>query len=95
MSQRRRIGPPARMRPAAPARPLHAGGLAWWERLAFALTLAAMAAFIVVITVWSAGLRHSGALPSGISGLAAPSAAALSHGGPARIALVGDRAAGK
>jgi beta-lactamase class A len=86
VSQRRRIGPPARMRPAVPARPTHAGRLARWERLAFALALAAMAAFILVITVWSAGLRRSGALPPGTGGPAGPPAPALSRGGPARIA---------
>lgn len=51
MSARRRIGPPPRMRPAPPARPVHAGGLPLWERLTFAVVLALMVAFVVVITL--------------------------------------------
>jgi beta-lactamase class A len=91
VSQRRRVGPPGRMRPAASARPVHAGRLARWERLAFTLAFALMAAFIAAVTVSSAGLRHPAALPPGTgapaagqpSGSAAP---AIGRGGPARIA---------
>jgi len=94
VSQQRRIGPPGRMRPpAARARPTHAGRLARWERLAFALAFAAMAAFIVIITISSAGLRHSGAPPPGTGGPAGPAAPAPGRGEPARIAPGGHRGA--
>jgi hypothetical protein len=74
------------MRPrAAPARPVHAGRLARWERLAFALAFAAMAAFVAVITISSAGLRSSGAPPPGPGGAGGSPAPALGRGGPARI----------
>ena len=75
------------MRPrAAAARPVHAGRLARWERLAFALAFAAMAAFVVVITISSAGLRGSGAPPPATGGAGAAPVPALGRGGPARIA---------
>jgi hypothetical protein len=41
------------MRPAPPVRPVHAGGLPLWERLTFAVVLALMVAFVVVITLSS------------------------------------------
>jgi hypothetical protein len=95
VSQQRRIGPPGRMRPpAARTRPTHAGRLARWERLAFALAFAAMAAFVVIITISSAGLRRSAAPPPpGSGGNAGPAAPAPGHGGPARIAPGGHAAA--
>ena len=71
--------------PARRGRPTHAGRLARWERLAFALAFAAMAAFVVIITISSAGLRGSGA-PSGTGGPAGPAAPVPGRGGPARIA---------
>jgi hypothetical protein len=84
VSQRRRIGPPGRMRPAAPARPAHAGRLAPWERLAFALAFALMAAFVVVVTVSSEGLRRPAALPR------VPAATpAAGRGGPQRVSAGG------
>ena len=87
MSQQRRIGPPGRMRPrAAAARPVHAGRLARWERLAFALAFAAMVAFVVVITISSAGLRGSGAPPPATGGAGGRPVPALGRGGPSRIA---------
>jgi hypothetical protein len=86
VSQQRRIGPPGRMRPRpAAARPVHAGRLARWERLAFALAFAAMAAFVIVITISSAGLRGSGAPEPATGGAAVTPAPALGRGGPARI----------
>jgi hypothetical protein len=86
VSQQRRIGPPGRMRPrAAAGRPVHAGRLARWERLAFALAFAAMAAFVVVMTISSAGLLGSGAPPPATGGAAATPAPALGRGGPAGI----------
>lgn len=56
MSVRRRIGPPPRMRPAAPARPVHAGRLPLWERLTFAVVFALMVGLVVVITIAAAHL---------------------------------------
>ncbi len=83
MSDRRRVGPPGRMRPAAPARPAHAGRLARWERLAFTLAFALMAAFIAVVTISSEGLRRPAALPAPAGAASAPAA---SRGGPQRLA---------
>jgi beta-lactamase class A len=79
------------MRPAASARPVHAGHLARWERLAFALAFALMAAFIAVVTISSAGLRRPAALPPGTGQPAAgqpagPAAPVPGRGGPARVA---------
>jgi hypothetical protein len=51
------MGPPPRMRPVPPARPEHAGGLPLWERLAFAVVLAIMVVFVVVLTI-SAARAH-------------------------------------
>jgi hypothetical protein len=39
------------MRPVPPARPVHAGRLALWERLLFAIVLAVLAAIVVAVTV--------------------------------------------
>jgi beta-lactamase class A len=77
--------------PAARARPTHAGRLARWERLAFALAFAAMAAFVVIITASSAGLRTSGAPPPGTGEPAGPAAPAPGPGGPLRVAPGGHR----
>ena len=84
MSQRRRIGPAGRMRPAAPAQPVHAGRLVGWERLAFATAFALMAAFVVVVAISSAGVPSAGARSPGTGG--SGRAPAPSRGGPARIA---------
>jgi beta-lactamase class A len=90
VSERRRIGPPGRMRPAAAARPAHAGHLARWERLAFALAFAAMAAFIIIVTISSQGLRGSGVPPGTPRPAGGPGAvSAPARGGPARIAPTG------
>jgi hypothetical protein len=83
------------MRPAAPARPVppaHAGRLARWERLAFATAFALMAAFVVVITVSSAGLRGPGTPPAGTGGPGRAPAPSVSRRGPDRIAAGGDPA---
>jgi beta-lactamase class A len=47
--------------------PAHAGGLKPWERLAFALAFALMAAFVVVVTVSAARDRERGARPAATS----------------------------
>jgi hypothetical protein len=65
VSLRRRMGPTPRMRPAAPVRPVHAGRLPRWERLAFALVFALMISFVVVVSV-SAARDHGD--PAGIGG---------------------------
>jgi len=83
VSERRRVGPPGRMRPAAPARPAHAGRLARWERLAFVLAFALMAAFIAVVTVSSEGLRRPVTLPA--TAAQSASAPAADRGGPQRV----------
>jgi hypothetical protein len=45
------------MRPVPPVRPGHAGGLPLWERMAFAVVLAIMVVFVVVLTI-SAAKAH-------------------------------------
>jgi hypothetical protein len=45
--------------------PAHAGSLSPWERLAFALAFALMAAFVVVVTVSAARAHQGGARPAG------------------------------
>jgi beta-lactamase class A len=67
------MGPAPRLRPMPPARPVHAGRLAGWERLAFALVFALMMAFVVVITISSA--RAHGRGGAGVSA-GSPSSAA-------------------
>jgi hypothetical protein len=52
------------MRPAPPARPVHAGSLAGWERLAFAVVFALMLAFVVVVTISSARARGTRPVPA-------------------------------
>jgi hypothetical protein len=51
------MGPTPRMRPVPPVRPVHAGRLPRWERLAFALVFALMVAFVVMVTI-SAARAH-------------------------------------
>ena len=89
MSARRRIGPPPRMRPVPPVRPGHAGGLPLWERLAFAVVLAIMVVFVVVLTI-SAARAHE-RRPGGAAGTATPGqpAQALERGRPGRTAQAG------
>lgn len=84
MSDRRRIGPPPRMRPAPPGRPVHAGSLAPWERLVFTVVFALMVVFVIIVTISSAHARRPG--PG--SGTTVPSA------GPANSSGVQPRAAG-
>jgi beta-lactamase class A len=80
------------MRPAAPGRPAHAGGLARWERLAFGAAFAAMAAFVIVIAMSSAGLRGPGPVPPGGGGPpAGASGPAAGQGGAGRAAGAGVR----
>jgi hypothetical protein len=84
------------MRPAALARPVppaHAGHLARWEWLAFATAFALMAAFIVVITISSAGLRSPAAPPPGGAGPGRAPAPGASRGAAARPAAGGALAA--
>jgi hypothetical protein len=45
------------MRPAPPVRPFHAGGLARWERLTFAVAFALMAVFVAAIAISSGQIR--------------------------------------
>ena len=72
------MGPPPRMRPVAPVRPGHAGGLPLWERLAFAVVLALMVAFVVVLTISAASARDR---PGSRAGSGSP-AAGLRHTTP-------------
>jgi hypothetical protein len=65
VSLRRRMGPTPRMRPAPPVRPVHAGRLPRWERLAFALVFALMILFVVVLSI-SAARDHGD--PTGTGG---------------------------
>lgn len=73
------MGPPPRMRPVPPVRPEHAGGLPLWERLAFAVVLAVMVAFVVVLTI-SAARAHQRA-PAGLPGVSGLPARAAGTGG--------------
>ncbi len=86
MSDRRRIGPPPRMRPAPPGRPVHAGSLAPWERLVFTMVFALMVVFVIIVTISSAHARRPG--PGSGSGTSVPSA------GPANGSGAQSRAAG-
>lgn len=87
------MGPPPRMRPVPPARPEHAGGLPLWERLAFAVVLAIMVVFVVVLTI-SAARAHErrpagpGAAPQQ-SARARPPAQALQRGRQGRTDQAG------
>jgi len=74
------MGPAPRLQPMPSARPVHAGRLAGWERLAFALVFALMMAFVVVITISSARAHGQG----GAGGSAgSPSSAARPRPRPA------------
>src|SRR5450432_186977 len=67
------MGPPPRVRPAPPVRPLHAGRLPRWERLAFALVFALMIAFVVMVTISAARAheqRSGPAAPGAVDGSA-------------------------
>jgi Beta-lactamase enzyme family len=92
VSERRRIGPPPRMRPASPARPVHAGGLAPWERLVFTVVFALMVAFVVIVTISSAHARR----PVPGTGTTAPAGGQASGGGvqPGPAAHGGEKALG-
>lgn len=75
MSLRRRMGPAPRMRPTPPARPVHAGSLAGWERLAFAAVFALMLTFVAAVTISSARDRERGsAAPASASAGRSPAA---------------------
>jgi hypothetical protein len=65
------MGPTPRMRPAPPVRPVHAGRLPRWERLAFALVFALMILFVVVLSI-SAARDHGDPAGAG-SALLTPS----------------------
>jgi beta-lactamase class A len=73
------MGPPPRMRPVPPVRPEHAGGLPLWERLAFAVVLAVMVVFVVVLTI-SAARAHEGP-PAGMPGVSGLPVGAAGTGG--------------
>jgi hypothetical protein len=73
------------MRPVPAARPAHAGSLVPWDRLAFAVLFAVMAAFIVMVVVLSAHSRGHGRPSGGQAG-------AAGHGGRSRQALAGGTA---
>jgi hypothetical protein len=68
------MGPTPRMRPAPPVRPVHAGRLPRWERLAFAAVFALMITFVAVVTISSirAHRHQPGTPPGGSVGGAAP-----------------------
>lgn len=75
------------MRPAAPVRPVHAGGLARWERLTFTVAFVLMAIFVAVVALSSAHARAPG---RGTGGGPAPSTspgpgAAQPGAAPARV----------
>jgi hypothetical protein len=100
VNERRRIGPAGRMRPARPARPVHAGGLARWERLTFAAAFALMATFVAAVAISSAQIRgpRASVLPGPPGPGASPSFAAAGPrpgrtAGPAAVA--GQRAWGR
>lgn len=60
------MGPTPRMRPAPPVRPVHAGRLPRWERLAFAVVFALMITFVAVVTISSIRAhRQQPGTPSG------------------------------
>ena len=85
MSGRRRVGPAPRLRPTTPARPVHAGSLAGWERLAFAVVFALMLAFVTVVTISSARDRElRSAAPA-----AAPAGGPSSAGGDRLVPAAG------
>jgi hypothetical protein len=83
------------MRPVPPIRPVHAGGLARWERLAFAAAFVLMAVFVAAVTLASAhadapqpgpgpGGPGPGASASPRPGAAGPVAVPAGSGSPAR-----------
>ena len=91
MSERRRIGPPPRMRPAPAARPVHAGGLAPWERLVFTVVFALMVVFVIIVTISSADARR----PVPGTGTPAPAGGQASAGmAPGSMARGGEQALG-
>jgi hypothetical protein len=61
------MGPPPRMRPAPPARPVHAGGLPLWERLAFAALFVLLVAIVVLLTISAAHALQTSPQPTGQS----------------------------
>ncbi len=84
------MGPPPRMRPVPPVRPGHAGGLPLWERLAFAVVLAIMVVFVVVLTISAARAHERGS--AGAASVATPGqqpGQALERGRPGRTAQAG------
>jgi hypothetical protein len=84
------MGPPPRMRPVAPARPVHAGRLPGWERLIFAVVLALMMAFVIVVIV-SAARSHSGGSPPGSAGRGQPGGGVAARSQPAAALYRGGR----
>ncbi len=94
MSERRRIGPPGRMRPGPPVRPVHAGGLARWETLTFIVVFVLMAIFVAVVTVSSAHARapRPGAAPDGSGPAASTSPVPEAAGGVPAGSGMPDRA---
>lgn len=78
------------MRPAPPARPVHAGGLAPWERLVFTVVFALMVTFVVVVTLSSAHARR----PAPGTGTPAPASVPATGSQPGRAAHGGEKALG-
>jgi hypothetical protein len=78
------MGPPPRMRPVPPVRPEHAGRLPLWERLAFAVVLAIMVVFVVVLTISAARAheRRSGGPATGAAEQRGRAAGSVTPGQP-------------
>jgi beta-lactamase class A len=84
------------MRPAPPVRPVHAGSLARWERLAFTAVFVLMVTFVVVVTISAIQARRAGGPPPGSVGGAAPARGSQPdpavHAGGKVQAVAGDHA---
>jgi hypothetical protein len=80
------MGPPPRMRPVPPVRPEHAGRLPLWERLAFAVVLAIMVVFVVVLTISAARAheRRPGGPATGAAAQRGRAAGTVTPGQPAQ-----------
>ena len=80
------MGPPPRMRPVPPVRPEHAGRLPLWERLAFAVVLAIMVVFVVVLTISAARAheRRPGGPATGAAAQRGRAAGTMTPGQPAQ-----------
>jgi hypothetical protein len=74
------------MRPVPPVRPEHAGRLPLWERLAFAVVLAIMVVFVVVLTISAARAheRRPGGPATGAAAQRGRAAGTVTPGQPAQ-----------